>query len=226
MFVCLCVFIGCIDSYPSFSITSEYRFSVGLGCIHNMLLLWSLDTFCLLLSGWGDPPPFTSNPLSFSSSSLSSFLSSSSPSFSLLPPLFPGLRQRTCDDRGVSTGHGDPLLPFCSHWPGSRYIPSRSRSPSICSLCSQVHIPAHQELPLSSLTGVLLHCTIVGEKPVWMFLSLILHLFFQSSRLVTECVSVSRFLSFYLLICSPFLVSVCASLSHAPFSVSIPSRPD
>ncbi|KAK5886380.1 hypothetical protein CesoFtcFv8_017418 [Champsocephalus esox] len=35
----------------------------------------------------------------------------------LNPPIFPGLRQRTCDDRGFSTGHGNPLLPFCSHWP-------------------------------------------------------------------------------------------------------------
>lgn len=60
-----------------------------------------------------------------------------SSSFSLLPPLFPGLRQRTCDDRGVSTGHSDPLLPFCSHWPRSRYIPPRSQSPPICSRCSQ-----------------------------------------------------------------------------------------
>lgn len=60
-----------------------------------------------------------------------------SSSFSLLPSLFPDLRQRTCDDRGVSTGHGDPLLPFCSHWPRSRYIPPCSRSPPIYSQCSQ-----------------------------------------------------------------------------------------
>lgn len=82
---------------------------------------------------------------------------------------------------------------------------------ALCAL--RIHIPAHQELPLSSLTGVRLHWAIMGEKPVRMFLSLILHLYFpQSSRLVTVSF-ISFFLSLYLPLCSVFLVSVCLTIS-------------
>lgn len=74
MFVCVCLLAAPIPFFPS--ITGLYRFPAGLDYIQNMRLLSDLDTLCLLLSGWGDPPPITSTstPFSFSSSSLSSFL--------------------------------------------------------------------------------------------------------------------------------------------------------
>lgn len=54
-----------------------------------------------------------------------------------ITPLFSGWRQGTCDDRGVSTGHGDPL-PWLFPLAGGvdTFLP-RSPSTSICSLCSR-----------------------------------------------------------------------------------------
>lgn len=168
--VCLCVFIGCTGFYPSFSITGKYRFPAGLDCIHNMLLLWSLDTFCLLLSGWGDPqspPSLPPHP-----SPLSSSTSPYYPLFSLAWDIGRMMTEVSAQVmvilscHSVPTGPGvDAFLPvLCLH------------QSALCVL--RVHIPAHQELLLSSLTGVWLHWAIVEGKPVWMFLSLILHLFF------------------------------------------------
>lgn len=169
MFVCVCLLAAPIPFFSS--ITGLYRFPAGLDYIQNMRLLSDLDTLCLLLSGWGDPPPppppspFPPHPSPLSSSSFS-------PSFSLLAPLFPGLRQGTCDDRGVSIGHSDPLC-RCSHWPGSRCIPPRSRSPSICSLCSQdPHSCPSRASTVQPYRGLVTLDYSGREKSVWMFLSL------------------------------------------------------
>lgn len=83
---------------------------------------------------------------------------------------------------------------------------------ALCAL--RIHIPAHQELPLSGLTGVRLHRAIMGEKPVRMFLSLILHLSFsQSSRLVTV-----SFISF-------FFPSTCLSVLLSLFTTQACPNP-
>lgn len=81
-----------------------------------------------------------------------------------ITPLFSGWRQGTCDDRGVSTGHGDPL-PWLFPLAGGvdTFLPALGLHQSI--LCAlRVHIPAHQELLLSSLTGLWLHRFMEWEK--------------------------------------------------------------
>ena len=137
----------CLLAAPTIPLVSQSQARIdslqGRTALHNMLLLWDLDTFCLLLSGSGDPLPSTSTPLRLS------FFPPPSP---LLPPLFPGLRQRTCDDRGVSTGHSDPLLPFCSHWPRE----SMHSSPFSLSINLLSVLSGSTFLPIKSL-----HC------PAW-----------------------------------------------------------
>lgn len=81
-----------------------------------------------------------------------------------ITPLFSGWRQGTCDDRGVSTGHGDLLLRLFPLARGvDTFLPALGLHQSI--LCAlRVHIPAHQELLLSSLTGLWLHRFMEREK--------------------------------------------------------------
>ena len=81
-----------------------------------------------------------------------------------IAPLFSGSRHGTCDDRGVSTGHGDPLPRLFPLAGGvDTFLPSLGLHQSI--LCTlQVHIPAHQELLLSSFTGLWLHRFMEQEK--------------------------------------------------------------
>ncbi|KAI9515869.1 hypothetical protein NQZ68_020397 [Dissostichus eleginoides] len=73
----------------------------------------------------------------------------------LNPPIFPGLRQRTCDDRGFSTGHGDPLLPFCSHWP----LESIHSSPFSVPINLLSMFPGSTFLPIKSF-----HCQALQES--------------------------------------------------------------
>lgn len=161
------------------------------------------------------PPPHTPppHPLLFPSPPVSP-----SPYYLLF---FPSTaRDRTRDDRGVSTGHSDPLLPLFSQWLRSWYIPPLPQSPPILCCCSQdLHSCPSRALTVEPYK-VLLHWTIVGEKPVWMLFCLILHLFFHSSRLDFVCLWVSLFLlPAYLLafsglacefLCSAFLLSLQA----------------
>lgn len=81
-----------------------------------------------------------------------------------ITPLFSGWRQGTCDDRGVSTGHGDPLPRLFPLAGGvDTFLPGLGLHQSI--LCAlRVHIPAHQELLLSSLAGLWLHRFMEREK--------------------------------------------------------------
>lgn len=100
--------------------------------------------------------------------------------------------------------------------PGSRYIPPRSRSPSICSLCSQdphsCPSRASTVQPYRSLVtpdySQREACVNVSPSNPPSILPVI-----QISHCVCNCLS---FLSLYLLICSPFLGSFCVSLS--PFN--------
>lgn len=121
----------------------------------------------------------------------------------LLPisPSFPLAWDRgTCDDRGVSVGHGDPLCRR-SHWPGSQCIPSRSRSPSICPVCSQDPHSCPSRAPTVQPHRGLVTLGYNGkEVRVNVPLSEILHLSFFSLP------PVLILLSFYLPVCAPLFV--------------------
>ncbi len=113
------------------------------------------------------------------------------------------------------------FLPFCSHWPRSRYIPPPfSASINLLSVLPEIHIPAHQELPLSSFTGVWLP-GLLSERSLCecfslslsLSFSLILHPFFQSSRLVIVCLLLSPPTCFSVLafwsVCVPHCLCSC-----------------
>lgn len=207
---------------PFCAITGLYWLPAGLDYIQSMSLLQDQDTFCLLLSGWGHPPPITSTPFFYFSSSSSSF----GPSFSLLPPLFLGLRLGTCDDRGVSVGHNDPLC-CCSHWPGSQCIPPCSRSPSICSLCSQdPHSCPSRVSTVRPYRGLVTLGYNGREACANVSLSNPSSLFFPVIQ-ISYCEFYLIFLPLYLPLSSGFLVTVCLSISlqSQSSSVFLPHRP-
>lgn len=169
----------------------RFRFSPSWDCAYNMLYLWSLGTFCLLLSvlKWSallSPLPSTFSPLHPFPFTFSSSL------FTLFPPLF-----LLAWDRGramTEVSAQVTVIRSCCSFPTgpgvNTFLPVLGPHQSApCVL--RIYIPAHQELPPFSLPGVWLHWTIVGEKPVWTFLFLIFHLFFQSPRLVIVHVPVS-----------------------------------
>lgn len=188
--VCLC---------PFFSIAGLYKAPAELDYIWNVLLLWDLDTFCLLLSGWGDTFPITSTlSPSLNSSPLSSSRSSS-PSFPLLP-----FFSLACDRGRVMTEVSAQVTVIlscrCSHWPGSRYIPLSSWSPSVCSLCSQ---DPHSWL--SRAPTVQVHRGLVtpvySGREVCVNVSNPSSLFFYSSRLlIVYLTSLSLFIHTVLLV--------------------------
>lgn len=137
--------------------------------LHNMLLLWDLDTFCLLLSGSGDPLPSTSTP--------------PSPFSLLLLPYYP-LFSLAWDRGRVMTEVSAQVTVILSYrsvptGPRSRCIPPRSRSPSICSLCSRDphSFPSRASTVQPGRGLVTLDCS-RREVCVNVSLSLIPHLFF------------------------------------------------
>lgn len=169
-----------------------------------MLYLWSLDTFCLLLSELKWPALLSPLPSSLL------FLFPSTPPSSPCYPLF-SLAWDTGRVMTEVSAQVTVIRSCCSVPTGlgvNTFLPVLSPHQSApCVL--RIYIPARQELPPFSLPGVWLHWTIVGEKPVWTFLFLIFHLFFQSPRLVIVHVPVS----FSPANCSPFLIIVHDSLS-------------
>lgn len=187
-------------SLPYFSsITALCGFPAGLEHIQNMPLLW--DPGHIL------PPAVTlRRPTSrhLRGPPLSSFFLLQS---LLLPisPSFPLAWDRgTCDDRGVSAGHGDPLCRR-SHWPGSRCIPPRSRPPSICPVCSQDPHSCPSRAPTVQPHRGLVTLGYNGkEVRVNVPLSEILYLSFSLSDQISHCVLI--LLSFYLVGCAPLFV--------------------
>lgn len=124
---------------PSFSSPGKYRFT-SRQTIHFTRYSSGCWTHSASCCQWrrGPPPP----TLLFLLQCLTSTSS------------FSGLRQRTCDDRGVSTGHGDPLLLPCSHWlrRAGAFLPVLGPFKSPPGVL-RIYIPAYQGLPLSRLTG-------------------------------------------------------------------------
>lgn len=101
--------------------------------------------------------------------------------------------------------------------PGSRYIPPRSRSPSICSLCSQDPHSCPSRAPtVQPRRSPVTPDYSRGEKPcVNVSLSNPSSLFPVVQ--IFHCVWNSLFLSLGPLICSPSLVSVCVCNSLSLF---------
>lgn len=110
-------------------------------------------------------------------------------------PALPWPETRACDDRGVSAGHGDPLRLPGSHWLWSCCIPAPSLQPPPEVL--RIHIPAYQELSVSSVRGS-------GYAEMWRKKSLCESF---SSRLDLRIHRWCFILLVYLLISSPSLVT-------------------
>lgn len=180
------------------------------GRLHTMCFssaVWTHSASCCLC--WIEPPPIhlctppnpsPPRPLIFP-------FSSSSLSFSPLPPFsvaWDGGRAMTevsaqvtviLSCRSVPTGPGvDTFLPFLS--------PHQSVTGVL-----RIHIPAHQELSLSSITGSC-YIELWWERGLCECFSLSNPSSFLPLIQIRLCLSVSFFLV-CLLICSPFLLTVC-----------------